>query len=345
MLVQEAGEVDSLLPEIGRLVVVGNTAMLALLTEEGGDALLDPEHWQRPIDYRPHDPEAWRARWPLPNADLLLPPPLAGFVGSDLLASILATRLLEGPSGSVLLDVGTNTEIALWDGEILHVSSVPGGPAFEGAGIRFGMAAEPGAIAHVVPRPGGQGFSCEILGGPPAHGFCGSGLISGVAVLRSAGILKSSGRFAFKVGPEGHVLDPTLPRSAITARAVDAVQRGKAATASAIEELLEQAGLGWLDLRRFCVCGAFGKHLDIDQAQAVGLLPTLDGNTIELCSNAALSGCELGLLAADMEAMFRGVAGKSIVTNMSCIPAWEERYIAHLRLAPIPCAPCPRGAT
>jgi uncharacterized 2Fe-2S/4Fe-4S cluster protein (DUF4445 family) len=340
----DAGPGNARWAEIGRLVVVGNPAMLALLTEQGGKALLDPANWQQPIDYQPRDPAAWRAQWHLPHLEPLLPGPVAGFVGSDLLASVLATRLLEGPAGSLLLDVGTNTEIALWDGQALHVTSVPGGPAFEGVGLRFGMAAEPGAISRVSAQPGGGGFVCETLGGLPIRGYCGSGLIDAVAVLLEAGHLKPSGRFTTPPGAEGFALDPASPRSALSAADVDAVQRAKAATAAAMAALLELAGMRWRDLGRLCVCGAFGRHLDLGHAQAVGLLPRLATGRIELHANAALTGCERALLAADAEAMFFTVAGKIKMINLSFIQGWEDRYISHLRLEPIPLFSNPRDA-
>jgi uncharacterized 2Fe-2S/4Fe-4S cluster protein (DUF4445 family) len=336
MLAREMGEIDTLLPEIGRLLVVGNTAMLALLTEAGRTALLDPDCWQRPIDCNPPDRAGWRQAWHLPNADLLFPASLAGFVGSDLLASVLGTRLLEGPPGSMLLDVGTNTELALWDGRILHVTSVPGGPAFEGAGSRFGMAAEPGAIARIKARPGGDGFMCETVGGAAARGFCGSGLIDAVAVLFESGILKPSGRFALPVGTEGYTLDPASPRSAISSADVDAVQRAKAATASAMAELMDLAGLDWQDLGRLCVCGAFGRGLDLGHAQVLGLLPPVGPERIELHPNAALAGCECALLAQAPEALFSEIARRARPINLSFRPGWEDRFINHLRLGAIP---------
>ena len=319
---------------IGRLVVVGNTAMLALLTEHGGDALLDPGNWQRPIDCQPREPKVWRSKWRLPNAELVLPQPLAGFVGSDLLAAVLATRLTEGPAGSLLLDVGTNTELALWDGATLHVTSVPGGSAFEGVGIRFGMAAEPGAIDRVIPNPNGEGFVCETRGGLPARGLCGSGLLDAVAVLLEAGILRPSGRFVPSPGSQGYRLDPALPRSAITAADVDAIQRAKAATAAAIEQLLAFAGMNWQDLARLCVCGAFGGRLDLRHAQAIGLLPPIAVTRVELHPNAALLGCERALLADDAASMFSEITRKAKTVNLASVEGWEDRYLAHLRLGP-----------
>lgn len=334
MLARDVGEVSPMMAEIGQVFVVGNTAMLALLTERGGEALMAPANWQSPIDCRPLDDDAWRAQWYMPNADIVMPAPVAGFVGSDLVADLLATRLTEGAAGSLLLDVGTNTEIALWDGQRLHITSVPGGPAFEGVGIRHGMPAETGAIYRV--QPAGTGYACQVLGGGEARGLCGSGLADGIAVLLAAGMLKPSGRFAAPPGGEGYLLLPGNPRSAITAGDVDAFQRAKAATAAAMAELLRQAGMGWGDIHRLHVCGAFGRHLDVGHAQALGLLPPMDTALIELDADATLAGCERGLLHADGEMLFSALAKLANPINLSYSEGYDDRYIDHLRLKPIP---------
>lgn len=334
MLARDVGEVAPLMAQIGLVLIVGNTAMLALLTERGGAELLAPDNWQRPIDYAPLDLAAWRAMWHPLHAEILLPPPVAGFVGSDLSADLIATRLVEGAAGALLLDVGTNTEIALWDGRRVHITSVPGGPAFEGAGIRHGMPAETGAIYRVC--PGNNGFDCAVLGGGAVRGLCGSGLTDGIAVLLSAGILKPSGRFAAFSGGGEYELLPGNPCSAIGAGDVDAFQRAKAATAAAMEVLLHRAGLGWGDIRRLCVCGAFGLHLDINHAQAVGLLPSIDPALIELDADATLAGCERALLHADGIALFSVLSKSAHPINLSCVAGYDDRYINHLRLQPIP---------
>ncbi|MFA7240483.1 MAG: ASKHA domain-containing protein [Sulfuricellaceae bacterium] len=333
MLVRDVGEVAPMLMQIGQMIVVGNTAMLALLTEHGGAELLAPDNWQRPIDYAPSDPAAWHEAWHLPHVQIVLPAPVAGFVGSDLIADLIATHLVEGVAGALLLDVGTNTEIALWDGQRLHITSVPGGPAFEGVGIRHGMPAETGAICRV--RPGQNGYDCEVIGGDAARGLCGSGLADGIAVLLADGLLKPSGRFAAASGSQGYELLPGNPRSAIGAGDVDAFQRAKAATAAAMEVLLHGAGMGWGDIRRLCVCGAFGRHLDIGHAQAVGLLPSIDPALIKLDADATLAGCECALLRADGADLFSALTKLTCPVNLSFIEGYDDRYINHLRLKPI----------
>jgi len=339
ILARDIGEVTPMLAEIGEVLIVGNTAMLALLTGQGGEALLDPAYWQKKVEFQPVDRSAWQQPWHLPNARIVLPGPVAGFVGSDLVADLLATGLTDGPPGSLLLDVGTNTEIALWDGACLHVTSVPGGPAFEGVGIRHGMPAEPGAIYRVSRSSGG--YACATIAGETARGFCGSGLTDAIAVLLADGCLKSSGRFAVSPGPEGYALDPANPATAITGIDVDAFQRAKAAIAAAMEVLLRQAGMGWGELRRLCICGAFGHTLDVGRAQSLRLLPPIDAQGVELHADASLAGGERALLSPDGAQRFAALTDTIKAINLSLIADYDEAYINHLRLRPIAGAPSP----
>lgn len=333
MLARDLGEEASGLAEVGRVAVVGNTAMLALLSGQGGPALLAPESWQRPVDCRPEDPAAWRAEWGLPHAELLLSPPIGGFVGSDLAAGLLATGLTATPAPALLLDLGTNTEIALWDGRVLRVTSVPGGPAFEG-GTRRGMPAGPGAIFRVA-RAGDGTLDCRVVGGGEPRGFCGSGLVDAIALLLAAGQLRPSGRFAVPPGGEGLSLRAGDVRTALSGSDVDAFQRAKAATAAAAAVLLAEAGLGWRDLSRLWVCGAFGQTLDVGHAQALGLLPALPPDRIGLFGGAALAGCERALLAEDAAGLLAGAASGALAVNMSLVERYDDLFIRHLRLGPV----------
>ncbi|TAN48557.1 MAG: DUF4445 domain-containing protein [Methylococcaceae bacterium] len=333
MLVRDVGEAHAMPAEIGQVMVVGNTAMLALLTGHGAATLLDPANWQHPVDCRPPDAAVWQALWPLPNAAVRVADAVAGFVGSDLVADLIATRLTESQAGALLLDVGTNTELALWDGRTLHVTSVPGGPAFEGGGIRHGMAAETGAIFRVRWE---DGIVCEVIGGGPALGWCGSGLVDAIAVLLETGILQPSGRYAQSPGVAGYALLPDNPLTVLGGSDIDAFQRAKAATAAAMATLLDLAGMAWGDIRRVCVCGAFGRRLDIGHAQRVGLLPGLNPAGIELYAGAALAGCERALLTAHGEQLFAAETAKIRLVNLACVQGYEDRYIDHLRLAPMP---------
>lgn len=335
MLKRDIGELASVLPQIGSVVVVGNPAMIALLTGSGAGELLDPEHWQQRIDSQPSDPAAFHAQWFMPHAQVFLPDALSAFVGSDLLADLIATDLTAGAAGSLLLDVGTNTEIALWDGATLHVTSVPGGPAFEGGGVRFGMPAEPGAIWRVRSLAAG-GYALDTVADAETRGFCGSGLVDAVAVLLGQGHLKPSGRFASEQGSGGLRLDPASPQTALCGSDIDAFQRAKAATGAAMAELLAAAAMDWGDVQRLVVCGAFGHTLDVHNAQITGLLPPIDPERVELYANATLAGCERLLLAEDRQSLAAEPVRHVHAINLSLAPGYDANYIDHLRLEPVP---------
>lgn len=334
VLARDVGAVTPALREIGQVIVVGNSAMLALLTGQGGAALLDPDRWQRAVDCGPPDLGAWRAAWAMPNADIHVAPPVAGFVGSDLSSDLLATSLTDGPGPALLLDVGTNTEIALWDGRTLHVTSVPGGPAFEG-GTSRGMGAEPGAVFRVR-RGAAGGAEVLVVGGGEAVGICGSGLVDAIALLLADGRIRPSGRLATPAGTAPGELRTSDGRACVEARDVDAFQRAKAATAAATAVLLDRAGRGASELRRLCVCGAFGATLDVGHAQALGLLPPVPPGCVELHGAAALAGCERALLSPDGAGLLAAAARLARPVNLALVEGYDDRFVEHLRLGPVP---------
>ena len=137
------------------------------------------------MDWRPDAPRHWASELGIhPQATVEVIPPCAGFVGSDLLAGVLATRLTDQPGG-LLIDFGTNSEMALWDGRTLWITSAAGGPAFETSQLQCGMPAEPGAIYRVDRQQDSAELQFRVIGEGQAKGLCGSGLIDLIACLRS----------------------------------------------------------------------------------------------------------------------------------------------------------------
>ncbi|MDD5215065.1 MAG: ASKHA domain-containing protein, partial [Methylococcales bacterium] len=333
MLAREVGEIKSMLSEIGQVMIVGNTAMLTLLTGQGYADLLNPDFWQTQIHCQPIDYDKWQAQWLLPHAKIMVLPPVAGFIGSDLTADLVATTLCNSSNAAMLIDVGTNTEIALWTGKKLLITSVPGGSALESVGIQNGMPPESGAIVHI--QQSENGLFVETINDESALGFCGSGLLDAIAVLVATKVLKPSGRFAQPTGGAGFALIPDNSHTVIIGRDIDAFQRAKAAIASAMETLLEFVHMSWEEIERLCVCGAFGRHLNIENAQALGLLPAISAEKIELNADASLAGCELALLSPDNMALFEEITANAQTFNLSLIPSYEDRYINHLLLKPI----------
>ncbi len=149
ILSRDMGEIRSILSQMERVIFVGNTAMLSLLSGCPAQALYDPEQWEQAIALPTQDLQAWQKNWRMPNSQFFLQAPLAGFIGSDLLADLIAVDVSTNSPPFMLADLGTNTEIVLWDGQTFWITSVPGGPAFEGVGLVNGMGAEAGAVYAV----------------------------------------------------------------------------------------------------------------------------------------------------------------------------------------------------
>jgi uncharacterized 2Fe-2S/4Fe-4S cluster protein (DUF4445 family) len=322
--------------KIGNLVIVGNTAMLALLTGKNHDALLQPVYWTQEIDCRPEDTTPWRISWGLtPGARVDFVQPLAGFVGSDLLADVLAVQLTEGPSPALLIDFGTNSEIALWDGTVLWITSTAAGPAFEGWGIGCGMPAQPGAIYRIEPKGARAGFCFDVVGNGEAKGLCGSGLVDIIACLLKAGILKRNGTFADHTRNRGFIFIDEDHRIALKKRDVDIIQRAKAAIGAGTKCLMDKAGMRLDDLKRVCICGTFGRFLNIANAQEIGLVPDVSIRKVERFGNAALAGCEFLLFTKDRDKAMRSLKKRSKVLNLSKIPEFEDLFIENLFLQPM----------
>ena len=322
--------------KIGHLTVVGNTPMLAMLVDKNQDLLLQPEYWARQVDCVPADTRQLASCWGLAaDARIEIVQPLAGFVGSDLLAGVLATDLIEGPAGSLLIDVGTNSEMALWDGAHLWISSAAGGPAFEGCGISCGMPAEQGAVYRADLDLSAAQFNLQVLGGGPARGLCGSGLLDAIAGLVRMGVLKVNGRFKNNGYDQGCGIGKGNPGMRLRPGDIDAFQRAKAAIGAGIVSLLKIAHMLPTDLQRICVCGAFGHFLHIANAQAVGLLPAISAEKIALFGHAALTGCEILLFSAQQRGILDDVRHKANIVNLAALPEFEDLFIQNLYLRPM----------
>ncbi|MBD9360123.1 DUF4445 domain-containing protein [Methylomonas sp. EbB] len=329
ILSRDMGEITPILAELGKVLIVGNTAMLTLICGNSGDSLYQPENWQSPIACLPADADAWRQMWRTPHADIDIAQPLAGFIGSDLLADLLATGITEQSQPMLLADFGTNTEIAVWDGTNLWASSVPGGPAFEGVGMRNGLTAEAGAICKV------SASGLQTIGDAQARGYCASGFIDAIALLLDQKHLKPSGRFAEPPSEPGLLLQAEIPKSAIFASDIDIFQRAKASTAAAMSQLMSYAGLAISDLNRLWICGSFGQHLDLNSAFRVGLLPPMPPERVSLLANASLAGCEQLLLNPAGPSLLNNIVQRARVVNLGGVFEYENRFIDNLRLQPM----------
>lgn len=326
------------LAQVRRLAIVGNSAMLALLASSDIDRRLQPGHWDRagaPLDY---DAERWLLGWGIAKqARVDLMAPLGGFVGSDVLAAALAVGLDTEDDPVLLIDFGTNSEIALWDGSRLWVTAAAGGPAFEGSGIGCGWPAEAGAVAHV--RESGGGLALEVIGGGEARGFCGTGLIDLIASLLRTGQLTAIGRFTGEVSGRGLCVADAEGTSdaqslVLTKADIDSFQRAKAAVGVGVRALLDCAELSLGAIGRVWLAGSFGVALDLNNARALGLVPPLPDDRFRFAGHAALAGCEQTLISPAAEARIEALRERTRLVNLGQYRGFDACFMDQLYLRP-----------
>jgi len=275
-------------PEVREVVLVGNTVMHHLF---GG---VDVE----PLSHAPFTPKndgeqyfaPEQLDWALPPAcRIRFLPCLGGFVGSDILAGMVAVSLADSERLRALIDLGTNGEIALGNRDRILCASTAAGPAFEAASIRMGMRAATGAISHVFLRDGS--LECHVIGGAPARGICGSGVVDAVAAGLDMGVIRPGGGFAAGIR-EFHIHGPV----SMTQADIRELQLAKAAIASGLRLLLRHWGAGHDDLEVVHLAGAFGNYVRFESAVRIGLLE-LAPCKISAAGNTALRGAKQLLLS------------------------------------------------
>lgn len=254
-------------------------------------------------------------------------PCFGGFVGADLLAGILATRLDESVELVGLMDLGTNGEIIIGNRDRLLCASTAAGPAFEGARISMGMRAATGAIAEVNATP--NGWDCRVLGSGPPRGICGSGLVDAVAVGLETGQILPSGRLAHGA--------KTLPLQApviLTQADLREVQLAKGALAAGLDLLLETWGTDRAGLTKLYLAGAFGNYLNLASARRIGLV-NLPLDRLEPAGNTALRGAKIALLhPAGETGDFAGLRARMEHVSLEAVPGFQEVYLGALGFPP-----------
>jgi uncharacterized 2Fe-2S/4Fe-4S cluster protein (DUF4445 family) len=240
-------------------------------------------------------------------------PCVAGFVGADAVADVLATQIHKSRSMVLLIDIGTNTEIILGDERRLICCSAPSGPAFEGAQIAHGMRAEVGAIERVWIDQKTLEAEYSTIGGEKARGVCGSGVVDAIAGMRRAGLINLSGR----ISPEANSLrlrktnglmeyvlawkeeTQTEHDIVITQQDVEEIKLAKAAIYAGTSILTRHLNVDTEDITRLFVAGAFGTYVDPYSARAIGMYPDVPLGRISFVGNTAGAGARMVLLSEE----------------------------------------------
>ena len=292
--------------------------MLALFHGHCYQQLLEPEYWEKILSFRELNKKGIAEFFQIQqDASIEMFDPLAGFVGSDLLAGAASIQLLNKEPGTLFLDFGTNTEIAFWDGQAVWVTAAAGGPAFEGCGMSYGSAAVPGAIFRVCcANDAGSSFKARTIEDSAAIGICGSGYVDIIALLLKLNLLDSIGRLIGQAAVNNEVAILDASSIKVTKRDIDTFQRAKAAVAAGIRVLLHRAGMSSTDIKGIYVAGNFGRFLDIPNAQQIGLLPNNSPDKVYLCGNAALQGAQDVMVHEAAKEMLAAIKNKAISVNL-----------------------------
>ena len=287
-------------------VVVGNATMLHLLFG------IDPS----PLAVMPFTPAFMEPLSVLasdvgldihPRGYIQTLPALGAYVGADIVAGVLATGIVREEKMRVFVDVGTNGEIVLGNGQRALATAAPAGPAFEGSQIRCGMRATDGAIEGVQL---GDVVELQVIGGDVRpEGICGSGLVDAVAQLLLAGLLDHSGRMKTAVDVPGHPLRDRLidvdgvrafllaDGVYLTQKDIRELQFAKGSIATGIKVLMDILGIETKDLDEVLLGGSFGSYLNPESAKIIGLVPPVEVDRIIAVGNSAGEGAKIALLS------------------------------------------------
>jgi uncharacterized 2Fe-2S/4Fe-4S cluster protein (DUF4445 family) len=235
---------------------------------------------------------ARRLRLPIhPEARVYGLPLVGSHVGADAAACLLATGLAESDELLALMDIGTNTELLVGNRHRLLAASCPAGPAFEGGGVSCGMPALEGAIERVRLEEDGR-VSCAVIGGGAPEGLCGSGLVDLLGELLRTGRMNEQGRLADE--QERFVVSDEK-RIGLAESDINELAQAKGANVAGLRIVLECYGAPLSALSRLYLAGGFSRHLDLDAARRIGLIPDLPVERLARVGNAALEGASVAL--------------------------------------------------
>lgn len=287
-----------------KAVITGNTAMLYMLLGKDVNSLARAPFMAKSLfgEY---------------INGIYFPRCISAFAGADLTCAVFYSGMCDKSETSLLLDIGTNGEIALWHEGRLYVTSCAAGPVFEGAGIECGMMASGGAIDKVF-TANGRIFA-SVIGNKKPEGICGSGVIDAVATLIDLGEISNN-----KTVIDGDVY--------ITQDDIQKLMYAKAAIAAGIEVLLESAGVAPKDIATLYIAGGFGSHINLTSAAKIGLIPECLVNRTKVLGNAALGGAKL-LYCKDNIEKSEKIAKSAVSINLGGNENFNKKFIDNLHFA------------
>ena len=335
--------------DIKKYVVVGNTTMSHLfLGIDPRSLAVSPfkPQFEGPVVMSAKDLDLSCAN----DAELKLVPNIAGHVGSDITAGLIATDILSKDKGHLFIDIGTNGEIVMSGKGKIATCSTAAGPAFEGSSISQGMRAAEGAIERIDLSD--EGVSIKVIGDCKPIGICGSGIIDAIGEMVRVGVVDKTGKLLAPerlskkgVAPkiieligkndDGYYLtlykDPDGEDIRITQKDVREIQLAKAAIKAGEETLMNAVGISLDELEKVSIAGAFGSYIRKESAINCGLIPEIDHKKIFSIGNSAGIGASMALLSE--EAFEETVKAAETIEHIELATRsdFQEKYMLAMR--------------
>jgi uncharacterized 2Fe-2S/4Fe-4S cluster protein (DUF4445 family) len=273
-----------------------------------------------------------------PKARVYGAPIISGHVGADAAAGMLAADLAHEERKIAIMDIGTNTELIVGNKDRILAASCPAGPAFEGGAIACGMPALDGAI-EAVRIDGEGGFTLGVIGDVKPEGICGSGLIDVLSELLRTDRMNERGRFEDDLHRidlyKGEELSVYLLESD-----VNELAQAKGANVAGLHVVFSTFGIDFDEIDVFYLAGGFGRHIDVEAAKRIGLVPNLREEKIVRAGNTAIEGATIALLSKkkrqELEEMVKRVEHCRLETH----PHFFEFFVEGCQFKPVEQIPC-----
>lgn len=306
------------------LIITGNTTMEHLLLGYDVSGL-------GVYPFTPVSVDAVETDWKslFDNDDYDMPvkimPGFTTYVGADILSGIMCTEMSADGKNTMILDLGTNGEMALATEDKLLITSTAAGPAFEGGNISCGMPGIEGAISEVFFE--NDTFKVKTINDETARGICGSGIIDAIACMVENEILDETGLLDDDYFDDGVELSEGV---VLTQKDIREMQLAKSAVRAGLETLIKKADLSYADIDKLYLAGGFGQYINIDSAVVIGLIPAELKEKIVVVGNTALAGAvKYGLESSSVESA-RKLKDKALEIDLSSDPTFQEGYMTYI---------------
>ena len=275
-----------------------------------------------------------------PRARVYGAPVISGHVGADAAACMLAVDLANEERIVAVMDIGTNTELIVGNKHHILAASCPAGPAFEGGAIACGMPALDGAIESVAIDSDGN-IQLGVIGDVPPQGICGSGLVDALSELLRTGRMNDMGRFEDDIHRitlyQGETLDKDI---FLLESDVNELAQAKGANVAGLHAVFSTYGIDFDDIEVFYLAGGFGRHLNIEASNRIGLVPSLVSSKIVQAGNTAIEGATIALLSKSKRQELEELVKKVQHCRLETHPSFFNFFVEGCQFKPVEPIPC-----